>query len=95
VLTHISYYERELQALKSWDEVQFTQKCERSGYPFITTAGHGYLAIPRDDARGQSIVSKMTVEYGFKGKLATYLEEDCEAPEFVKLMSGTNLAYTK
>jgi hypothetical protein len=78
-------YEKELQKLKSHDEVQFTQKCDFSGYPFITTAGHGYLAIPRNDKQF-CVARKIHREsgYGYKGDFAIYLEEDQEAPDFLK-----------
>jgi len=79
-------YEKELQALKDWDEVQRTTKCEFSGYDFITTAGHGYLIVPRNNSRGMEIVNQMNVSYGFKGELAIYLEEDCEATEFINIL---------
>ena len=79
-------FKDELQRLNPHDEAQFTEICEFSGYPFITTAGHGYLAIPRNDSRGMAIINKMSIDYGYKGRLAIYLEEDCEAPEFIKLL---------
>ena len=75
-------YEKELQQLKDWDEVQDTGVCKFSGYPFIYTAGHGYLAIPSND-KNYALAYKIC-SYGFKGRLAVYLEEDCEAPQFIK-----------
>lgn len=77
----MTVYEKELQELKAYDEVQGTEKCKFSGYPFIYTAGHGYLAIPKDSKHYVSACK--IVQYGFRGKLAVYLEEDCEAPEFI------------
>jgi hypothetical protein len=82
-------YENELQDLKPHDEVQFSSICEFSGYLFITTAGHGYLVVPRNDANALHI---KPLEYGYIGKLAYYLEEDCEAPEFIKYLNGTKKA---
>lgn len=41
-------YEKELQALKPWDQVQHTRSIGR-GYNKIETAGHGYLVVPRGD----------------------------------------------
>lgn len=71
-------YEKELQALKSWDDVQCSRIYE--DLLFIETAGHGYYAIPTDHPHF-AIASKIC-SYGFKGKLAVYLEEDCEISEF-------------
>lgn len=73
-------YEQELQALKSYDEVQSTEIVR--GYDFITTAGHGYLVVPKSDPNSRT--ASRICNYGFKGKLATYLEEDYEASEFLK-----------
>lgn len=89
-------YTKELQALKSWDTVQ---SIKPSGIRFagreavlshdavngtfwISTAGHGYLAVPV--SHPLSKVAKKIVAYGFKGKHATYLEEDSEAYLFLK-----------
>ena len=72
-------YEKELQGLKSWDEVQFSEPIGR-GYDKIYTAGHGYLCVPKEDIF-YSIALKIC-EYGFRGDIACYLEEDCEIPEF-------------
>ena len=73
-------YEKELQALKTWDEVQMTT--EYNGYKVIETSGHGYLVVPKEDENYQKALSLCS--YGFKGKLAVYLEEDCELPAFFK-----------
>jgi hypothetical protein len=78
-------YENELQRLKPQDEIQGTEKCRFSGYPFIYTAGHGYLCIPKGSAdyiTAERILNASL--YGYKGKLAVYLEEDQEAPDFLK-----------
>ncbi len=79
-------YQEELQSLKSWDEVQFTKIDPRTGYNFITTAGHGYLAVPTDDINAET--AKKICNYGFTGKLAYYLEEDCEYSEFLKAIKN-------
>ena len=76
-------YKKELQALKTWDKVQCSKDIGR-GYQFITTAGHGYLVVPKND--GWASVAAKVCEFGFVGKLAYYLEEDSEAPEFMKLL---------
>lgn len=78
-------YEQELQRLKSWDEVQYTTRVK--GYDFITTAGHGYLVVPKGNAY-YWLASKI-VSYGFKGRQAIYLEEDCEASEFLNKVYET------
>lgn len=74
---------QELQSLKDWDEVQFIDYNEQDkGYPFITTAGHGYLVVRKDDMYADK--AKAICKYGFIGERAYYLEEDCEANEFLK-----------
>lgn len=78
--TLMTTYEQELQDLKSWDEVQFTEQVK--GYNFITTAGHGYLVVPKNDPKYR--IASNICKYGFKGRKAVYLEEDCEASEFLQ-----------
>lgn len=73
-------FEKELQALKTWDEIQSTVKVK--GFDFIITAGHGYLVVPKTSIYFN--LAKKIVKCGFTGKLAIYLEEDSEAPEFLK-----------
>ena len=73
-------YEKELQKLKPYDEVQGVSKVQ--GYDFITTAGHGYLVVPGDDENYK--LAENIREFGYTGTLAIYLEEDCEAGEFLK-----------
>jgi hypothetical protein len=73
-------FEIELQTLKPWDEVDST--IEKNGYQFIMTVGHGYLVVPVDDKNARA--AKSLCKYGFIGELAYYLEEDCEAPAFLK-----------
>ena len=78
-------YEMELQSLKEYDEVQGTEICRFSGLPFIYTAGHGYLAVPTESAYYSEAVEIWTQSrYGFTGNFAVYLEEDQEAPDFLK-----------
>ena len=78
-----SGYEVELQNLKPWDEVQTMEYNPKDkGYPFITTAGHGYLVVRRDDLYADRAAK--ICEYGFTGKKAFYLEEDCEAGKFLQ-----------
>lgn len=73
-------YEVELQQLKDWDEVQYTETLR--GYDFIVTAGHGYLVVPKSDPKYRT--ASAICNYGFKGKLAVYLEEDVETSEFLQ-----------
>ncbi len=77
--------EKELQALKTWDTVDGIKFPEYyQGYPKIMTCGHGYLAIRKGDINEDLV--KQT-GYSFKGEKAYYLEEDCEAPAFIKLLN--------
>lgn len=75
-------FEKELQTFRD-DEVQGIKKVEVGDfiYNFIPTSGHGYLVVPKGD-KYYSLAKKIA-GYGYSGKLAVYLEEDCEAPEFI------------
>lgn len=57
------------------------------GFTFIDTAGHGYLVLGSDD-NGYSdaieIARKSNYSYILDGGLV-FLEEDCDATEFLKL----------
>jgi hypothetical protein len=76
----MSPLQRELQALKIWDEVQCTTYPDYyQGYPKIITAGHGYLAVRVDDINAEIAKPFAT----FIGKRAYYLEEDCDATSFL------------
>lgn len=71
-------YEKELQTLKFWDDIQTTRYIGR-GYHKIDTAGHGYLIVPKRD-----LFANIAKEFAtFTGKLAYYLEEDCDMPAFI------------
>ena len=73
-------YMKELQELKSWDTVQFMNFPDnKKGYPFITTAGHGYLVVRKDDMYKEEARKHAT----FIGKYAYYLEEDCDCWAFL------------
>ena len=74
-------YEKELSALKPHDGINGTSK--RKGYDFISTYGHGYLVVPKESYCFQNAIG--LCQYGFVGKKAVYLEEDCEMPQFLKL----------
>lgn len=82
----MSKQEKELQELKPYDEVQFSKTSEKTkGYLFIETAGHGYLFVPVGDKnmkKAWKIYKKSG--FGYEGHLGVYLEEDCEAPAFLK-----------
>lgn len=78
-------YEQELQDLKPHDEVQYTRTIE-NGYQFIGTAGHGYLIVPTTDSN-YPIAKKISSKFGYNGKLAVYLEEDCDATKFIKMIT--------
>jgi hypothetical protein len=83
----MSEYERELQSFRPDDEMQGLEKTEQTkGYYFIPTAAHGYLVVPVSDK--YAVLAKKICSYGYKGRLAYYLEEDCEAGDFLKLIGG-------
>lgn len=73
-------YETELQDLREHDEVQFSEWVQ--GYQFITTAGHGYLVVPAGDINYKTALQ--ICQYGYIGNFAAYLEEDCEATQFLQ-----------
>ena len=79
-------YKRELARLRPQDEVQQVapegDESAVSGTYFITTAAHGYLAVPTSHPWSRE--ARAICSYGHKGRLAIYLEEDCEAPAFIR-----------
>lgn len=77
----MNIYTQELTKLKPHDPVQGNRFLD-NGYMFITTAGHGYLVVHKDNKHIDK--AKELCKYGFIGTEAVYLEEDCEAPEFLK-----------
>jgi len=79
----MSKFISELQLLKPNDAAQSTSEMkdyQGRQWDFITTAGHGYLVVPKTSMY-YNLACKI-VEYGFKGSFAVYLEEDCEIGEF-------------
>lgn len=59
---------------------------KHKGYVFIDTAGHGYLCIGSDEngySEAVNIAKHSNFSYILDGGLV-YLEEDCDAPEFLK-----------
>lgn len=82
----VKQVEREFQPLKPHDLVQFTQKDKRTDFMFLTTAGHGYLAIPKSNQFAS--LAKQVLEksgYGYESQNFYFLEEDCEYSEFLTL----------
>lgn len=74
-------YEQELAALKPHDGINHTRQYKETPYQFIDTYGHGYLIVPKSDPH--AALAESICEYGYKGNLAFYLEEDCELYEFL------------
>jgi len=74
-------FELELSKLKPEDGINGSEIVK--GYQFISTYGHGYLVVPRTSAH-YAKAKKISKSYGYTGKLAVYLEEDCQAGEFLK-----------
>jgi len=56
---------------------------ENKTYIFHTDPGHGWLAVPFKDLYALGIEDKISGCSYVKGKTA-YLEEDCDAPRFIK-----------
>lgn len=79
------YYEREFQELKPHDPVQFSMVEPKTRCQFIVTAGHGYLVVPKNHPLATRAKLALT-EYGYEGKSAFYLEEDCELPALLELI---------
>ncbi len=75
----MNVYQKELQAMRPDDQIQDIVK--KNGYNFILTAAHGYLVVTKSDVNAK--LAKSICEYGYVGRHAYYLEEDCEAPEFL------------
>ena len=64
-------------------KVQYTEPIGR-GYSKIHTAGHGYLVVLKTDVYAS--VARGICSIYSTGVLAYYLEEDCEASEFIDLI---------
>ena len=78
-------FETELKKLRPDDIINGTEEFLGSrGYQFIDTAGHGFLIVPRDNENAPVARRILADGYGYTGKLAYYLEEDCQAPEFLQ-----------
>ena len=50
---------------------------------FISDAGHGWLEVPRADIMASGVVPSQ-YSYVDMAKDLVYLEEDCDAPKFIK-----------
>jgi hypothetical protein len=78
----MNLYQSELQGFRPFDQMQtFKQTDKTKGYYFISTAAHGYLVVPNDDSNFE--LARKIAGYGYIGKWAVYLEQDCEAWEFL------------
>ena len=76
-------YETELASLRPHDPPQML--LTDYGYPgvcFIETAGHGFLVVPKGHPKAR--LARSLCAYGYLGRHAIYLEEDCEARDFIK-----------
>ena len=54
----------------------------KGDYTFISTPGHGYLIVPEKDL---AEIDFVPTEYSLFVQGFAYLEEDCDAPGFLKL----------
>lgn len=75
----------ELNKFRPGDDMQEIYKTEFD-YQFIMTASHGYLVVPTGDVNES--IARSIVKYGYIGKHAIYLEEDCEYNEFKQAIEG-------
>ena len=55
-------------------------------YHFYSDPGHGWLRVPREELRELGIESKIS-KYSYQKGSFVYLEEDCDAPEFINALS--------
>lgn len=74
----------ELQKLRPDDEIQDMEQINVQEHEllYIATAGHGYFPILKTDPNYE--IARKICEFGYKGKLAVYLEEDCEIAEYLR-----------
>ena len=52
-------------------------------YTYITDPGHGWLSVPLSDLQKFGIVQDISV-CSYMTSTRAYLEEDCDAPKFIK-----------
>lgn len=74
------------------DEVQFAQVYSATvPFLFITTAGHGYLAVPKDAAPfWTNAARKADTGFGYQSENHYFLEEDCELANFLNITKNAN-----
>jgi len=76
--------EKELQEARPYDEMQnISYSPQDKGYPFISTAEHGYLIVPLNHPHPP--IRKTC--YSYKTKHFVFLEEDCDARKFLNKIS--------
>ena len=83
---NMNKYQKDLQALRPHDEIQNIEQYTRDGrtWDFISTASHGFLIVPVTNLYYQLAVKVQNRScYGYRSPLAIYLEEDCQAVEFL------------
>lgn len=58
-------------------------------YRFIEDPGHGWLEVPKAELAEVGVADKIT-EYSYINGDKVYLEEDCDAPCFIKAYCAKN-----
>jgi len=53
---------------------------------FISTSGHGYLRVTRNQVNRAIVKGYKPSNYSFYNDKCAMLEEDCDAGEFLKIM---------
>ena len=56
-------------------------------YYFHADAGHGWLAVPRKTLQQLNLIGLIS-RYSYQRGKTVYLEEDCDAPIFIKKMEN-------
>lgn len=81
---------QELQALKPHDKVQYARTFHpQVPFLFITTAGHGYLAVDKEaDTFWVDAARKSATGYGYEGEHHIFLEEDVELARFMNIIQN-------
>lgn len=54
---------------------------------FLSDAGHGWLSVKRKELRDLGIEDKIS-PYSYQRGKSVYLEEDCDAPLYIKAMEN-------
>lgn len=65
-------------------------------YRFYTDAGHGWLAVKRNELKELGLLSKIS-SYSYEKGNTVYLEEDCDASLFIaaKKAKGEEVAFVE